>query len=266
MSQFKEKITEYKDAVLGNALYDLIKYILVTCLGSGFVSLIANIGIELSKITFLIQYKVWIIILLAIITALVILEFYTRNFKNHPTTPNVESNYTVLKREVTFTYGKDMSKYELYLNVKSNIKNLNRIYGKYTWSGSEKASIRCDTRHCNLIPLTRKDSFIEYEIELGKNYKKGKKAECKIVGEMPDSKHTFIPFFSTQITEETKLLVINICIPPEYGVREIVCEEIAIVRNSNQSSEINLLDAEGKYTWRVPAPKLFYKYSIRWEL
>lgn len=266
MSNFKEKLNSYKDAILGNAIYDMIKLILVFLFGSGFVTFIGSILIDISKINLLIKYRFFILFLAVIITVYIILEIYTRSYKKHPTTPSVEADYEVIKRESSFTYGKDFSKYELYLQIKSKINNLSRIQGKYTWSGSGTATLNCETKHCRLIMLTRKDSFIEYEVELRKSYKKGKITECNIVGNMPDPEHKFIPFFSTQITEETKELIINICIPPIYGVREIICEEIAIVRNSNQNSEVVLLDAEGKYQWRIPNPKLFYKYSVRWEL
>ncbi len=266
MSNIKEKLEEYKDAVIGNAIYDIIKFILITLFSTIFTSTLSNVVIDITEIELLNNYRIPITSLIIIITIFVVLEIYTKNFKHHPNTPTVEADYEVIKREVSFTYGREKSRYELYLNVKSNIKNLNRIHGKYTWSGSDPAIINCETNHCKLIPLTRKDSFIEYEVELRKNYKKGKRTECKIVGDMPDSEHKFIPFFSTQITEETKELIINICIPPEYGVREVICEEIAIVRNSNQNSDVILLDANGRYTWDIKNPKLFYQYSIRWEL
>lgn len=266
MLNIKGKLSEYKDAVIGNALYDLIKFIFISLIGSGFTSIIYNVFTDLVNINILTQYRIPITILVIIITLFIILEIYTKNFKHHPYTPSVESDYTVVKREIFFTYGRDASRYELFLHVKSNIKNLNRIYGKYTWSGSKEATLKCDTKHCNLILLTRKDSYIEYEVELRKNYRKGKYTECKIVGDMPDPEHKFIPFFATQITEDTKELILNICIPPEYNVKEVICEEIAIVRNSNQNSEVKLLDAQGNYKWIIKNPKLFYKYSIRWEL
>lgn len=266
MSKIKEKISDYKDAIIGNAIYDIVKFILISLIGSSSTSILYNIFIDFLDIDILTKYRIPITFFIVVFTLFIILEVYTKNFKHHPTTPPVESDYSVTKREIFFIYGKDASRYELYLNVRSEVKNLNRIYGKYTWSGSEEATLRCETRHCNLIPLTRKDSFIEYEIELKKNYKKGRHVECKIVGDLPDSKHTFIPFFASRITEETRELIINICIPPEYNVKEVICEEIAIVRNSNQNSEVKMLDAQGNYKWVIKHPKLFYKYSVRWEL
>ncbi len=262
----KTKTSEYLDAIMGNAIYDLLKIILKILFGDCIIGLLSNIVINFVNIAFLEEYKNWFIIIVIILTSLAILEFYTRKHKKIPIIPSIDSNYNIIKREVSFTYGQDKSDYKLYLQVKSNVKNLNRIHGKYTWSGSGTPNIYCATKHCNLIPLTRKDSYIEYEVELRKNYRKGKKAECTIIGEMPDPNHTFVPFFSTQIQEVTELLVINICIPPKYNVREIVCEEIPVVRNNNENSEIVLLDEEGKYTWKIPSPNLLYKYSIRWDL
>lgn len=264
--QFREKITSYKEAVVGNGIYDVVKKLVGILLGGTLTPTATNIAIDLLNIDIINKYKIPITIVLTLIIILIILEIYDRNFKHRPTTPDVKGNYDVLKKEVTFTYGRECSKYEMNLLVKSNIKGLNRISGKYTWSGSGQAEISCANKHCKIIPLTRKDSFIEYEVELRKNYRKGVKVECAVIGKMPDPQHTFIPFFSSQITQETKHLIINICIPPEYGVREIICEEIAIVRNSNEKSEVILLNEDGKYNWVIPRPKLFYKYSVRWEL
>ncbi|MBQ2802303.1 MAG: hypothetical protein IJF07_00175 [Lachnospiraceae bacterium] len=261
-----KKIHEYVDAIIGNGLYDFIKKVLGLCVGGTTTTAVASMTIDNANISFLYEYKVIIVIIITLIVIMIILELYSKNYKHRPTTPDVVGNYDVLKRVVAFTYGKECSQYEVDLTVKSNINGLNRIQGKYTWSGSEPATITCGTKHCRIIPLTRKDSFIEYEVELGKRYKKGDKVDCKIIGSMPDSKYTFIPFFSTRITEKTEELIINICIPPEYGVREIICEEIAIVRNSNESSREELLNDDGRYQWVIKSPKLFYVYSVRWEL
>jgi len=266
MDVIKEKIKNYVDAVIGNGIYDIIKKCLGLLLGGTFTSTIVNISIDLLNISFLDKYRVSISVVIIMLAIIFILEFYDRGFKHKPFVPDSVGDYDVLKREVTFTYGKEYSIYELYLVVKSNIKGLSRLHGKYTWSGSDPATITCETKHCHIIPLTRKDSFIEYEVELRKKFRKGARAECKIVGNMPDSKHTFIPFFSTRITEHTSELIVNICIPPIYNVREIICEEIAIVRNCNEKSMVVLLDSEGKYSWVIPNPKLFYVYSVRWEL
>lgn len=224
-----DKLKIYKEAIFGNALYDFIKFLITFSLGGSCVTFLSNIIIDNLNNNLIIKYKIWIIAIIVLFTFFTFLKIYEHKYKLTPSYPSVPSNYIFLKREVSFTYGKDQSHYELDLHVESKINNLNRIHGKYTWSGSGTPTLRCDTKHCNIIPLARKDSFIEYEIELRKNYKKGKKTNCKVIGEMPDPEHTFVPFFSTQILEETKKLVINLNIPLEYNVKEIILEEIPIV-------------------------------------
>lgn len=264
--KIKEKSNLYKDTVIGNTVYDLLKYLFGVALSSTVLSTISSIVIDIFQVDILQNHKVPIFLILIFASAFIGIRMFVKKIKHIPDYPTLESDYDIVKRVTDFTYGRDKSIYKTSVRVKSNINNLNRVHGKYTWSGSDTPSLRCTTKHCNLIPLARKDSFIEYEIELKKNYKKGKEAECTVVGEMPDSQHTFIPFFSTRVTEVTKLLVINICIPPEYNVTEVLCEIIAIDRNANQTSEEIKLDGDGKYTWTIHNPKLFYVYSIRWGL
>ena len=262
----KEKLAAYKNGIVGNAIYDVIKYVIRGILGIIILAAGGNFVADFSHLSIAPAYKVVLFIIILLAISLIVLEILAKKYSKGSTALTVENDYRVIKREVFFTYGRDLSRYELLLNIKSNIKGLNRIHGKYTWSGSEKAIFRCETKHCTLIPLTRKDSYIEYEIELRKNYNKGQITSCKIVGDMPDSQHTFVPFLSTQITEETDELIMNICIPPEYNIKEVICEELAIVRNSNQEADVVSLDENGRYTWRIKNPKLFFKYSIRWEL
>jgi len=262
----KEKFTDYRDAVIGNGIYDLIVLLVKMLLGGTVTSTIVNVLVDLLDIEFISKYKIAIICILVLIVIWAIMEAYDRKIRHRPTTPEIVGKYDVIKKEVTFTYGEDCSQYEMNLLVKANENGLNRLHGKYTWSGSDPAVMQCTTKQCNLLPLTRKDSFIEYEIELKKNYKKGSRVECKVVGTMPDSRHTFIPFFSSRITENTRELIINICIPPKYGVKEIICEELAVVRNEHDCSIVESLDIEGRYKWVISHPKLFYQYSVRWEL
>lgn len=262
----KDRLHKYKDAIIGNGLYDLVKHICGFIFGSALTGIITNILITIFNNEIINQYRIPISILCILLIILVLLEIYTRNFRYYSIIPKIECDYDIIKREVTFTYGRDCSYYSLNLIAKSNIKGLNRIKGKYTWSGSAPAIMECTTKHCKIIPLTRKDSFIEYEVELRKNFRKGARVECQIAGTMPDPEHTFIPFFSTRIHEYTDELIINIHIPPEYNVREIICEEIAITREYNEDSAIKYLNDDGKYTWVIHHPKLFYVYSVRWEL
>lgn len=266
MNGIKSKVIECWQGVVSNTIYDLLKLVFKMLCSGGVVYIISDISITAVNLKIAIQYKTPITIVLISCVCIFLLRGYMRKIKAIPYYPPIDMDYEVIERNVTFTYGKELSHYELYIKVKSNVKGLNRIRGKYTWSGSEEAEMECVTKNCRLIPLTRKDSFVEYEVELNRSYKKGKQVECKVKGRLPDSQYKFVPFFSAQISEATKLLVINICIPPEYNVREIILEEIAVIRSSNDDSQVVLLDAEGKYTWKVKNPKLFYKYSVRWVL
>ena len=266
MMSIKEKLNDYKDAIIGNGLYDLLKNFLGLVLSGTVTTVLVNIVIDIINNKYIVKYRVLIVAIFVILVIIILLEIYIRTFKRQSIIPKFQCDYDVIKREVTFEYGKDCSHYSLNLIAKSNIKGLNRIKGKYTWSGSAPATIECATRHCKIIPLTRKDSFIEYEVELRKSFRKGARVECQVIGTMPDPDHTFIPFFSTRINEYTDELTINIHIPPEYNVREIICEEIAITRGCNEESVINYLDENGKFKWVIPHPKLFSVYSVRWEL
>lgn len=266
LNYFKEKGSEYYEAVIGNSLYDLLKFLIIYFISTIFTLIVGDATFSLFSLPFFKQYKLGILIILVLIVSFLVLEIYTRKFRKIPNYPPVDTDYEIEKKESFFTYGREQSSFKSIIDYKSNINNLRRLYGKYTWSGSEDATIKCYTKNYRLLPLARKDSFIEYEIELGLNHKRGQRGTYMLKGEMPDSKHTFVPFFSIQITEITKTLIIHVQIPPEYGVEEVIREEIAIVRNSNDNSKTERLDEDGSYTWTIQNPKLFYKYSIRWDL
>ena len=261
----KEKIKEIFFSIISNTIYDIIKCFLLMLLSGTLIGFLSDVLIDVLKLDVLVRYKLYIIIFTVIVTSLIFLKIYATKVRSK-TYPTIESDYTVLERKVSFIYGKDESKYRLESSIKSKKKGLERYYGKYTWSGSDKPIFKTTDKSFLLHELKRKDSYTEYEVEFPKTYPKGAIINIGIEATLGDSNHEFVPFFSTRIYQQTKYLEISINIPIEYGVKQIICEEIAIVRGSNDNSSIQRLDSEGNYTWIIKKPKMYYAYSIRWDL
>ena len=73
-------------------------------------------------------------------------------------------------------------------------------------------------------------------------------------------------FFSTTIEEPTDLLIMNVMLYPESGVKEIKCEiqgyKAAKVPIEYKKASLN---SDGEYIWSIPNPKLLHHYEINWK-
>lgn len=261
----KIDIREIGKGIVGNSIYDFIKWAVATVLATVSSAVVGNITIDFINNSYINKYRYGVISILVLGIIYLLLNIRWKKVKTKPNLPAVDSDYTLVHRKAKFIYGEPDCQYELSVKGRSNKKGLKRYYGKYTWSGSGGADIKCRSRHYKMHYLTRKDAYIEYEIELPKACKKNRCFELELVGTMNDADKKFVPYFSTLISEPTEYLELTVCIPEKYGIEEVILEEIATVRNNNDSSEIVKLDEHGEYCWKIKSPKLFYKYSIRWE-
>ena len=243
--------------------FDNLKWLLSLILGSGFLSVIWNkivdIFISLEK------YR-WIITILIVLSFILItLLLYLRKSSRSAIVPLITPNYIIDEEFASFTYGKDESYFETNINLCIKKTGVNTYRGMFYWSGSEAPTFRCKSNIQHFIILTQRDVLTEYEVRLGKNYRKGDKVSITISAVMPDSQHHFIPYFSKRIVEPINKLRIKIAIPSQYNVSELIREEVAIVRNENDTGECVKLDEHFETIWEVARPKLYYVYSVRWE-
>lgn len=259
----KDKLIEYREVFVRNTIWELLKRI------AGFLASTIIPGFAANVISayypFLSKYRIPIVIFVILLSAWGSLELFTRLSRNIPHLPPVDSKYMILERRIRFEYGKAVCKYNLKTKIIVCQNGVDRLCGKYTWTGSEKPKLNSGKTVHTLIELVRRDTYIEYELLFNQSYKKGKTVDCEIYGNFQDSQGSFVPFFNSIVREPTNKLIITICIPSQYGVKEVILEEIAGTRNSNSESNIAKLDANGEYSWIVRSPKLFYHYTTRWQ-
>ncbi len=260
----KDKLIEYKDVIISNSIYDGAKLIIGLLTGGGITGYAANAVAAYNQIP--VQYRKWIAILVVIVFTLGYLELLSRLSNSKPRFPSMVCDYEILRKNMRLEYGKGACKYLLEIKLKSKKNNLDRYYGKYTWSGSGKALLKCTNRKYSLIELVRKDAYIEYEVLFNRTYRRGEVFSFVIEGTMPDPAYSFVPFLSTQVVVPTAKLNIHILIPPVYGVREIICESMAATRKNDEMSKTISLDDEGQAHWEINNPKLLYIYVMRWQL
>ena len=258
-----DKIKALFRSILENGVFELVKalvlLIIIPTAGGLGTSILADF------ITVLQPYRIPLIILVVLIILFVVLCIYQRFSKKYPAFPPVNSDYSIMQREVSFQYGKTECSYEMKVRLRAKKYGINQYVGKYAWSGSARPIIKCIKSQHTYIELEQKDIYSEYQIMFNQNYRKGKTVECGIAMTLRDPAETFIPYFSTQVLEPTQRLIITLTIPPEYGVTEVIKEQLPGARNENSIAENCQLNSHGEIQWEIKDPKLFYTYSFRWK-
>lgn len=256
------RIKEYLHSMLQNALYDIFKTGIIAIFTIGIV-----FPASFSFLTVL-QIPFWCIILFSIgIVALVffiVLLIYQKISYKYAAPVKLDCDYTILNKEVEFRYDGKVSYYESKIKIEINKKTRN-YYGKYYWSGSGTAKIKVTNPNYQLNILKRRTRYIEYEVVFDKVYKKGKKVDFKLQGEMNDPQRTFSPYISTSIDVPTKKLRITLKIDQDkYPISGLEKEAVIPHRNDHENAEpINLTDDE--YEWQVNKPQVGYQYCLTWN-
>ena len=251
------------NSIKENAIYDILKYILLT---------IASYGISFPatyKVLEKFSMPIWIIVILSIaIAALVsffVLVGYMKKSKKFVPQDKIECNYDILEKIVKFKYGGNKSYYETTIKLKFNQK-CREYYGKFYWSGSGDGSIKVTDSNFSLKVLKQRTRYIEYVVVFDKAYKKGKTLMLKLIGEMNDSEGQFSPYFATTISVPTdKLKIILEIDPQKYPICGLEREAVAPQKFDHEDCEKVTLEEDGTYTWEVETPKLSYQYSLNWS-
>ena len=255
------KFKEYAHAMLQNALYDIIKTVLLAVITAGifFPTLFSFI----SKL----KLPLWCVILLCIgivaIIFFIVLSVYQRISYKYISPVKIDCDYTVLNKEVKFNYNGDVSYFESYIKIEF-IRKSQCYYGKYYWSGSGSADIKVTNQNYNLVILKRRTRYIEYMVRFDKAYKKGKKLTFKLQGELHDPQHTFSPYISTSVDVPTKTLRMTLNIDQGlYPITNLEKEEIIPYKYDHENCEFVSLEGN-EYEWQIEKPQLGNKYCLTW--
>lgn len=143
----------------------------------------------------------------------------------------------------------------------------NSIYDKYNWSGCEKPKISSDDKD-HLILLTKKrDAFQQFEVHLGKNYRKGEIIDLHLSYEFEDIENKAIPMLSTTIVEPTNYLKLIVKVPKQFNIDKADAEVFPIIdsRIALDKHVINY-NNNGVIEWEILNPKMLLVYSLRWNM
>jgi hypothetical protein len=242
-------------SVIAEIIAGLIVVVITTTLAPKIFSSLAN---------FTILEKTLLGLLIATILGFVVYNFRRIRNRYIPNFGSVDFDFEIIEKEITHRY---LSQNKLVHKRKWILKALRNGLTFYTdrfnWTGGNSI-MRTDINGHQVIKTGTKNVFDEYNYKFHRALNKNEIIEIEVIWELDNNESKAIPFFSTPINEPTHLLKMNFEIPPTLGVKKVVCEICGTsAQKILKTSEVEL-DREGKYTWRVPNPKLFHQYEVNW--
>lgn len=253
MTKWRESINEYKNDVIGNGLYDVIKFliglIVTNIMGTGIAYNLVNMSLGNMFITIIASFIV--VVLCTILFVLVYKK--TRKYKYH-----------INRTEVNFEYSLDKIVVISQIEVKALRNGLDRIYNRTTWFPDEKTQISCLDKEFSIEQLPPKDTSNEYNVIFNKTLKKGEVITYTIKVVNENKKRHFQDFYSREIITPTDKLSMTIVIPSKYGYKYMTKQ---VIKGSayNDFAEKEKQEFLNTYTWEIEKPKLGYEYKLLWE-
>jgi len=252
LKKIKRIITKYSEDIVGNSIYDILKFIILLIFAQliptgTFVVLYRN----LSSYRFAI---ICISIVLSIIALILFIFIYgkRRKFK-----------FKILSMDITFEYYVEKVISTSKITVIPKRRGLDRIYNRYTWFPDEKSSVKCQTKGYKIKRLPQRDTSYEYDVCFGKKVKKGVPITYTVRVINENKNRHFKNFYSREIIAPMDMLRITLVIPSKYNIRKIYTEEI-IGSNRDALSTKREIDFMVSYTWEIPNPKVGWEYKISW--
>jgi hypothetical protein len=94
---------------------------------------------------------------------------------------------------------------------------------------------------------------------------KGETVETEVMCTIDDSAKIAVPFFSATIEEPTEHLKMNLTLPPELGIGEVIREvSTGIGALRTIRAESVAVNQRGEASFDVRRPALFHHYEMRW--
>jgi hypothetical protein len=193
---------------------------------------------------------------------------YRRRLRSRPSFPRLDFDFELLEREITYQYLDSVHMiYKRRSLLKALRDGLSVYHDKYHWTGEGKVVIRSNVREHMFRETIRKNIWQFYEILFDRTLSKGEKIEAEIIWSLEDTSRRAVPFFSADIEEPTRRLIMNLELSPDLGVRQATREVSSGIGASKPfSSESVGFDRDGKTSWVVEKPRLFHHYEIKWVL
>jgi len=258
-------IKKVSESVLSKGIYDIIKYLL-------FIVLAGIAGLATHIITFNIKYLMSYAIIIAVIVAAGIGLLGLLIYKQYNPVYNIytktDFKYIFLRKEYYYEYV-DIHHitYQKQIKLKVLCKTIDRYYDKYNWTGSNKPRIISSANKDHTIVLTtKKDSFQQYEVHFGRNYRKGEIIDLLLTFELEDDEQKANTAISSTIVEPTKYLKLKVKIskdnrdgPANTEIFPIIDSRIALDKSEK------IFDNNGVIEWEIQNPSMLLVYSLTWN-
>lgn len=251
--------------ILVYGLTEIVKQFIFIMFGTSIAALIAGF---LGNFKFLSQYRIWLIFLFGIVGAIISVILFRKFTPIITVYKSIEGDYKILKDELYYEY---LSKNEMIFRKKTQIKTLkkdiSKYNGKYLWTGCGEIKATCETPEYMYQEMGRNDVYVWYEVLFGKYMNKKEVADFQLKWELKDLHEKAIPILSAFIIEPIKQISLNLNLPLDFNVKQVICEEFDSVTTNNKAPMKTFTKelSEGKIEWTIDRPKLFHRYSIRWD-
>lgn len=260
-----ESIKKILESVISKGIYDIIKYLLFIVL-AGITGLATHIIVL--NIKYLIPYAIIIVITTSAAVGLLGLFVYKQYSPIYNIFTKTDFKYIFLRKECFYEYI-DMHHiiYQKQIKLKVLCKNIDRYYDKYNWTGGEKPKISSANKDHTIVPTTKKDSFQQFEVHFGRNYRKGEIIDLHLTFELEDSENKANTAISSTILEPTKYLKLRVKISKDHREGAANAEIFPIIdsRIALEKCEKNF-DNNGVIDWEISNPPMLLVYSIRWNM
>lgn len=211
----KKKIAEYIDNVIGNSIYDVIKFIFFLLLPSSMIAtFVESVMSKVAKNVFIVV----LISLLALLGSAFIALLIYKNIRKY--------KFEFIYQHTTFEYDLDRMVVTTEYKVKAKRNNLRSMYSRSSWFKDEKQKIKCLNKNYKINYLGNRDTSTEFEVVFDSPMKKNEVRVITVRVEVTNKHRHFENFYSREIISPVDELKITLIIPSKYKVMHIFKEEI----------------------------------------
>ncbi len=252
-----------KDFIVNNLIS------LVSLLGPILVSIVTLLWKKLKKEFTTLDIILIVIFLISFVFIVIYMMWRNISYRScHYPYSKIKPDYIVVKKELNYRKTDDNKlKFSNEQTIKSITQQLDRVQGRYMWTGTGKINLPKTNNGCEIRSEGKKVGVWNYyDIIIHSPLQRGDEKIIKNNYIPIDNCTSSSPFVSTCTEQPTKLLVFKIDLGNEYANKEVILESY----RSNESyfllsKEIFTLDNEGKITITITKPKRFRYYMVSWN-
>lgn len=185
--------------------------------------------------------------------------------------PKPVFDFRVLERQAIYEYiAADRMTYTRKLRLKALRSRLTSYVERYHWTGSGDINVTLGEEAKSHRLLETRGIWRYIEIGLKRVPRKGTPIMVETRYALEDHAGVAMPLLSVEVVEPTDRLVLEVRLPPAWGVREAVFEEGPTVgclrgRAAEDGKELRF-DSNGVLHHPIDRPRMLYRYSLTWDM